>query len=141
MSTAVTCEPQIGRSLLKRAVLPNTRLCTSVLSAWPLVLMMDTSTPGSGSESSHECSPSKRQSGLVTKNENLKPLYLCQHNIFRTKQIFATFTQITLINYNHTNAAPPVCAFMRRCFLTSSLACLDHARLQTWEPVSVLCSA
>lgn len=26
-------------------------------------------------------------------------------------------------------------------FLTSSLACLDQARLQTWEPVSVLCSA
>ncbi len=41
----------------KRAVLPDTALCRSVLSAWQPASATDTSTPGSGSESSRECSP------------------------------------------------------------------------------------
>ena len=49
-------------------ILPDRALCTSVLSAWPPVLVMDTSTPGSGSESSRECSPVNKQ-GTVIKFE------------------------------------------------------------------------
>lgn len=84
----------------------------SVPWAWQPVWEMGISTPRSGSVSIHECSPVKQ---LV----------------------------LMMLSYWHTDTVYLASKFILYCLLvdtlTSSLACLDQARLQTWDPVSMHC--